>query len=148
VLLHHVNDSISLNGYVAVRLADVSRVIPDRSEAFVRRALELQGEWPPGPPPGDVDLATTRGLVDLFAALHPLVTVHAERQDPDICRIGVPYQVERGRLGLIEVTPQATWDAERPGVHRLRRITRLDTGQRYERALWSVAGTPAKHGQN
>lgn len=142
VLLQHVNDSIFLNGHFAVRLADISGVIPDRSGDFVRRAVELQDEWPPGPPPGDVDLEGTRRLIDSFAALHSLVTVHVERQDPDVAYIGVPFRSARGRLGLIEVTPQATWDADQPGSYRLRRITRLDTGQRYERALWSVAGAP------
>ncbi|MEP7053775.1 MAG: hypothetical protein ABI912_00825 [Actinomycetota bacterium] len=110
LLLRVFDHSIFLDGYSAVRRADVTGVQRGKNGKFVRRALELQGAWPPSPPPGEVSLETTRLLVETAGRLMPLVTLHVERRDPQVCYIGVPVVFRPRAVGLRQITPKATWD--------------------------------------
>ena len=140
VVLHRVDDDgVYLDGHTAVRLGDISRVTREQSGSFVEAALKLQEDWPPVRLWADEDLSTTRGVLKSAAVESPLVTVHVERLYPDSCFIGVLEAVERRRLTLELVSPRATW-LTGPDRYRLRDITRIDVGSRYERALWAVAG--------
>jgi hypothetical protein len=68
----------------------------------------------------------------------PLVTIHRESADPDVCHIGRVVSVTDKALTLHEVTPGATWD-DGMSVYKLREITRVDVGGGYEEALARVA---------
>lgn len=57
------------------------------------------------------------------------------------CRIGRVLHVDRRRVRLLEITPEATWE-EKPGDVRLAEITRVDFGGDYEDALCAVGGEP------
>lgn len=132
---------VAFNGFVALRLNDVTGAKRAHAPKFYRRALELHGEWPPAAPPGDIMLDGIRELVESAAGTHLLVTIHIEREDPEVCFIGAPVKFSRRWLHLLEVTPKAKWGAA-PSKWDLTAITRVDFDGRYERALLEVAGPP------
>jgi hypothetical protein len=70
------------------------------------------------------------------------VTIHREKVDPDVCAIGRVVEVKDGRVSLLEINPDATWNAK-PKDYQLRDITRVDFGGEYEEALQLVGGRSA-----
>ncbi len=140
VLLAVFSPGIDLNGYVALRLSDVSKVKRrGRPDDFVGRALAARGEWPPAPV--DVDLDTVAGLIKTAADVAPLVTLLVEEDDPAVCFIGRPVGFGDRSVRLLEITPQAEWE-KRPTKWAFENITRVDFGGRYEEALDLVGGPP------
>ncbi|MCU7730062.1 hypothetical protein ODJ79_40645 [Actinoplanes sp. KI2] len=140
LLMAVVDDGIRLNGFAALRSADVVAVKSRPTGGFVGKALALQGTWPPTAPP-NVDLTEIRKLVASVAEHFSLITLHLERSTPDACFIGRLVGIRKRAIGIREVSPQATWDP-RPTKWRLRKITRIDFGGAYENALYAVAGDP------
>jgi hypothetical protein len=57
--------------------------------------------------------------------------------DPDVCSIGRVVGSKRGRVMLLEIRPDATWEAS-PREYRLNEITRINFGGDYEDALHVV----------
>ncbi len=141
VVLAHLDGDITVDGFVAIRLADITRVRPAPNVSLVRRALKLRGEWPPPRPPATLDLRRRRDLIRSVHAVSPLITIFIERCDPEVCSIGVPTGFRGKKLMLAEVTPRAKWWGK-PTAWKLGRITRVDWGGRYEQALYDVAGPP------
>lgn len=139
VLLALLDPNMYLNGFAAIRLRDISKVKSPRTGSFVRRALELRGDWPPVG--ANVDLDGTAELVRTAAELAPLVTLHFERDDPTVCFIGKPVRFTRGSVRLMEVDPQAEWEPS-PSKWSLADVTRGEFAGRYEEALALVAGPP------
>jgi len=137
LLLANLDGAIVLDGYTALRRRDVKSVRRKCTADFVRTALTLRGQWPPAPPATQVDLEGTRSLLASLRGQWPLVTVHPELEDPDVCFIGDLQHVGRKWMRLREITPQATW-TEPPSEFRIDRITRVDMGGRYEQALIDV----------
>jgi hypothetical protein len=74
-----------------------------------------------------------------------VVTIHRENVDPDICQIGRVVAVDKDKVRLLEINPDASWDS-RPLVYRTREITRIDFGGSYEDALMLVGGPPPENG--
>ena len=87
-------------------------------------------------------MASTEDLLLSAGRSFPLVTIHREQVDPDVCWIGQVKRVERGRVSLLEINPDASWDAE-PKDYRVSEITRVSFGGDYESALHLVGGDPA-----
>jgi hypothetical protein len=69
------------------------------------------------------------------------VTIHREEADPEVCQVGRVISTGRGRVRLLEIHPDATWE-EHPTEYRLKEITRVDFGGDYEEALDLVGGSP------
>jgi hypothetical protein len=67
----------------------------------------------------------------------PLVTIHREKVDGAACWIGRLVDVAKGRVTLLEIGPDATWD-DRLQTYRLSEITRVDFGGDYEGALYLI----------
>jgi len=109
----------------------------DPYTGFVEAALRKRGHRVRRPP--RVDISSLETILLTAARLFPLVTIHCERLDPDVCHIGRVVQVERGRLFLLEIGPSADWDTE-VTEYSLRDITRVDFGGSYEEALSLVGG--------
>jgi hypothetical protein len=63
--------------------------------------------------------------------------------DPDVCWIGRVLGVDRNRVSLLEIGPDAKWD-EKPTEFTLSEITRVNFGGEYEDALHLVGGDPAR----
>jgi hypothetical protein len=140
VLLALLDPNINLNGYVAVRLADVSKVEPRGGpDTFVGRALSARGEWPPMSV--DMDLDSVGELIRTAAEVAPLVTLHIEEDDPTLCFIGRPVRFTSRSVHLHGITPEAEWE-DSPDVWAFADVTRVEFGGRYEDALALVGGTP------
>ncbi len=137
-LVARLDPALVLDGHVAVRLQDLSRLRTPPRQEVAQGALVLREQWPPRAPEG-VQLDDVRSVVTSLAA--PLVTVHPEHDDPDVCFVGQPRGFGRRTLWLRELTPAATWTND-VTKHRLDAITRIDVGGRYEQALLELAGPP------
>jgi hypothetical protein len=140
VLVAVLDPNMYLNGFAALRLADVKRVErrggPD---SFAGKALAARGEWPPHG--ADVNLDDLAELIRSAAAVAPLVTLHIEAADPDVCFIGRPVGFTRRWVHLLQISPEAEWDVE-PARWEFTEVTRVDFGGRYEEALSRVGGPP------
>ena len=131
------SDRIWFDGFECFRTSDVREFGVDPHTRFVEAVLRKRGERKPRTPP--IDLVSMEKLL-LTANRHfPLVTIHCERLDPDVCYIGRVVSVERGRVSLREIQQGAIWDFT-PNEYRLRDITRVNFGGDYEDALAIVGG--------
>jgi hypothetical protein len=139
-LLALVNDRLWFDGFECFRVADVLRVRPDPYAAFAEAALKKRGERKPRKPRIDLDSVET--LLRSVGQAFPLVTIHREKAIPDVCHIGRVVKVFRGRLSLLEIRPNASWE-DRPTEYRLADITRVNFGGDYEEALHIVGGDAA-----
>jgi hypothetical protein len=66
---------------------------------------------------------------------------YRERVDPGGCWIGRVQGIDRGRLSLLEIGPDAKWE-DSPEEYRVAEITRVNFGGDYENALHLVGGDP------
>lgn len=138
-LLSLVSDRIRYDGFECFRLEDIQAVRPDPYAKFVETALAKRGEQRPPKPP--VNVENIDQLLLSAGRAFPLVAVHLERMKSDACWIGQVTNIERRRLSLLEINPDATWDEE-PREHRIEDITRVSFGGDYENALYLVGGEP------
>ena len=138
LLLALLDPAIVLDGHAALRLTDLRRVRRRQSGEMAQQALTLRGQWPPTPPEPGLDLESTEGLLTSLMT-QPVLTIHPEHDNPDICFVGAPVAQDDQTLRLVEVTPRGVWNS-RPTKYRVEGITRIDVGGRYEQALLSVAG--------
>jgi hypothetical protein len=138
-LLLLLNDRIWFDGFECFRVGDVREFMADPHVRFAEAALRKREECRPRSP--RVELGSIEGLL-LTANRHfPVVTIHCERLDPEVCYIGRVLGVERGHVSLLEIQPGAIWDAI-PNEYRLRDITRVSFGGDYEDALSMIGGDP------
>ena len=138
-LLSLVSDRIWFDGFECVRVSDVIAIKPDPYADFAERALKKRGERVPKKP--RVDLERIEALLLSASRAFPLLAIHLEQADPDVCWIGRVRGVGRGRVSLLEINPDARWDQE-PREHRLSKITRVNFAGDYENALHLVGGDP------
>jgi hypothetical protein len=139
-LLALVSDRIWFDGFECFRVSDISDLRPDPYAAFAEAALKNRGERVPKKP--RVRLATTEDLLLSAGRSFPLVAIHREHADPDLCWIGQVRRVDRGRVAFLGINPDASWDAD-PKDYRVSEITRVNFGGDYENALHLVGGDPA-----
>jgi hypothetical protein len=139
LLLHVLNyDSMVLNGYSAVKVSDVRKVtrLADEYEGFMVKALRARKVRPKAQP--RVSLQTTRHLLETSAQYFPLITIHEEKRDSEVCWIGRPAGFPGASVEMREVSPAGRWHM-RPSRYQLRSITKIDFGGAYEDALARVA---------
>jgi hypothetical protein len=140
LLLALVGDGIRFNGFQCFRLRDIRELqIPHPHTVFVETALKKRGERLPRRP--QVNIACVGELLRSANGSFPLVTIHREQVDPDVCWIGQVLEVDSRRVVLREINPDARWDHE-PTEYRLSEITRVAFGGDYEDALHLVGGLP------
>jgi hypothetical protein len=139
-LLSVVNDCIVFDGFNALRFDDIKQIwSPAPHHAFVERALSLRKQERPLAP--GVDVSSLGALLTSAARAFPLITLHRERVDPDVCQIGRLVVIGERSVTLREISPDATWY---PGTesYDLQDITRVDFGCLYEAALFAVNQAP------
>jgi hypothetical protein len=140
-LLALVADGVRFNGFQCFRIADVRELqVPAKYATFVQAALRKRGERIPRKP--RLTIGSLEQLLWSANRAFPLVTIHRERVDPDVCHIGRVTALEKGRVSLLEIGPDALWDKQL-SQYRLSEITRVDFGGDYEEALQLVGGAPA-----
>lgn len=133
-LIARTLDGGYFDGYSAFRLKDVGRV--HRDTTFQSRFARTQPEWPPTPPP--VDLDSTVGVLRSLATFAPLVGIE-KANERDALWIGVPVKVGPKWTWLHEVRPDATWQ-HKPLGYKTRQITNVQVGDHYMTALAAMAG--------
>ena len=137
-LLALVSDRIWYDGFECLRLSDVRDIKLDSYARFAEVALKRRRERFPRKP--RVNLSTVEELLVSASRVFPLVTIHREQVDPAVCWIGRVVGIDRGRVTLLEIRPDATWK-RKPTEYRLSEITRVNFGGDYEDALALVSGT-------
>jgi hypothetical protein len=138
-LLALVSDRIWFDGFEYFRIRDVKHVEPDPYARFAEVALKKRGER--RPKNQRVSLVNVKDIL-LSAGEHfPLVTIHREQVDPNVCWIGRVRRVNEGRVTLLEIGPDAVWD-DSPREYKLSEITRVNFAGDYENALYLVGGEP------
>lgn len=136
-----VRDVAWFNGFQCFRMSDVRGLqVPPKFAAFVEAALKKRGERIPKKP--RVSVESIEELLVSANRAFPLVTIHREKVRPGKCRIGRILNVIGGRVSLLEINPDATWDSN-SSEYKLSEITRVDFGGDYEHALHLVGGSPA-----
>jgi hypothetical protein len=138
-LLALVGDRIWFDGFECFRINDAKDVRLDPYSAFAQAALKTRGESRPKKP--RVSVANIEDLLLSAGKAFPLVTIHREQVDPAACWIGRVQNVNRGRVTLLEIGPDAVWD-DSPARYRVTEITRVNFGGDYESALHLVGGEP------
>lgn len=137
LLLLLIGDGIAYAGFQAFRVQDVvSLEVPSPRAAFYETVLRKRGLTRPQTP--NLNLSSAQELVQSAGNRFPLVTIHREKTDPDVCHIGQVISASHTSVSLLEVTPDAKWD-EVPTTYRLAQVTRVDVGGPYEDALALVA---------
>ena len=138
-LLALVSDRIWFDGFECFRIADVSQLRVDPYEQFAKNALKKRGEKWRGKP--RVSLKNVHDLLLTAGRAFPLVTIHREEIDPDVCWVGRVLEVTPEVVRLLEIGPDAGWETK-PEEYRLKEITHVNFGGDYEDALYLVAGEP------
>lgn len=138
VLLHQADERAYLDGYAAVPVADVFDAwTVDAHATVTERALRLLGEQPEPLP--ELELTSIRTVIEYADANFPLVTVHVERDIPDVCYIGRVERFSEDDFTLATITPGARWEGEETFSYDA--VTRVGFGGRYEDALARVAAS-------
>jgi hypothetical protein len=141
-LLALVSDRLWFDGFECFRIADIRKLRPDPYERFVERALKKRGEKRL-----DKLRVSVKNIQELLVTAgreFPLVTIHREEIDPDVCWIGRILEVTPEVVKILEIDPDAVWETK-PEEYLLKEITRVNFGGDYEDALYLVGGEP--HGK-
>ncbi len=140
-LLALVSDRIWFDGFECFRVGDVKKLRKDDYAKFAETALNSRGERRPKKP--RVSVQNVEELLRSASKAFPLVTIHREKFDPDVCWIGRVVDVSGGRVSLLEIGPDAKWE-DSPTEYRLSEITHVNFGGDYEAALYLVGGEPPR----
>ena len=138
-LMVHIDDSIRFDGFQVHRNRDVRKLQTEPYAKFQETALKRRRARRPVKP--RIRLHDFRQLIRTAGRSFPLLAIHRERVDPDICQIGAVTHVGEHRVTLREITPDGTWLDELHD-YALREITRVDFGDSYADALYVVGGRP------
>ena len=139
-LMAEVDDTIHLDGFLCLRYKDVRKLeSPAKFETFLAAALKQRGERVPKAP--SVSLASISDLLLTAATNFPLITIHREKADPEVCHIGRIAGLNKKQVALLEIGPDALWEDE-PTIYSLKEITQVGFGGGYEEALILVGGEP------
>lgn len=136
LLMHLVDDRITLNGYSLIRVKDITELNVEVEHAcFIEKALEIRKKRVKRPVL--VDLADINTILFSIDQNYPLLTLHRESHDPDSCYVGSVESICDKTVLINEMDPDAKWSGNKRLP--LDEITRIDFGGGYETALALVA---------
>jgi hypothetical protein len=138
--LQLVDNACRFDGYLCLRYADVTGCETDPHADFITKALAARGLTRSDAPA--IDLSSLETLLHSAGAAFPLVTIHIEDVDEEVCYIGRVAKVTAKQLILHEVDPDGSWETS-PSHYNLGDVTRVDFGGAYEEALWLIAALRA-----
>lgn len=142
--LQVIDDRIQPNGVSILRIADVTACdVPHRHNDFVQTALKLKG-FERQPPP-DVDLSSTRAVLQTAGPISPILSIHSELVEPDLFVIGHVISVSEAEFSIRQITPDAKWEKELEN-YPLKDVTRIDFQGGYEEALRIVVESKGQQG--
>lgn len=135
VLMHMLSGAtMKLNGYTALRVKDITKVVDDHS--FAPTALRLMGERPR--PQLDLLLLDLPGLLSSASPIFPLMAIFREKLPNGGCYIGKVREMKPKKVEITAVNRGGEWMGE-AYKFRYKDITRIDLGDGYLEALWVVA---------
>jgi hypothetical protein len=134
-----LGDGVTFVGYQAYRLTDLAALTTPAPYAAFQEAV-IRKRKLRRTIPRKLDLSSTVALLSSANAKFPLITIHCEEKNPELCHIGRVAATSRTSVMLNEVTPSATWESGL-STYPLAQITRVDFGGPYEEALALVAGS-------
>jgi hypothetical protein len=140
-----LGDGVTFVGYQAYRLADLAVLTSPAPYAAFQEAV-IRKRKLRRTIPRKLDFSSTAALLSSANAKFPLITIHCEEKDPELCHIGRVAATSRTSVMLNEVTPSATWE-NGFSTYPLAQITRIDFGGPYEEALALVADLPRLSGK-
>jgi hypothetical protein len=133
VLLHRLDSEMwTLNGYVAVRVADVDFAEKSERGSFAGEVVRLKKLRPKRP--SRVSTVNTEELLRSAAAAYPLVSVERDHDDRGVAWIGRPVVLGPKEAVFKLIDTAGRW---MPGTMtiKLGSITRVDFGGEYELLL-------------
>ena len=137
-LIALVSDGVRPNGYQCYRLADIRKLqVPDKFARFHEAVLKKREI--PFPKKPTVNVSNIENLLHTANKAFPLIRIHREKTNASACWIGRVVNLGGGRVTLLEIGPDASWDDELE-TYRLSEITRIDFGGDYENALQLIGG--------
>ena len=138
-LLLLIDDTIRFNGFECFRISDITGLRTDPYSSFVETVLKKRKLKKPSTP--RINILSTKRLLESGSKAFPLITIHTERRDPDVCHIGRVTDIDKTYLSFLEIRPGAVWETQMTR-YKLRDITRVSFGGGYEDALFIVGGEP------
>ncbi len=125
--------SLSLNGYSAVRLRDMTSWSID--DTFVTRALRLLSQKPTSC--SGIAVTDWASLITWVQSNYSLVIIESEKEAPGALYIGrVAAQTKRG-ISLHELDKHACWEKQ-PTKHKYSSITQVEFDSGYSHALAAI----------
>jgi hypothetical protein len=138
-LLAVESDQVRFDGFCCFRARDVKNLRRDPYAAFAEAAFKKLKE--PMPKKPKVSVSSIEELLLSANRAFPVLTIHRETVDPEVCWIGKIKEIQRGQVALLEIGPDAKWD-RKPTFYKMNEITAVEFGGEYERALHLVGGNP------
>ena len=141
VLLEPVRDRIDLDGYDILRVRDVAKVEDSPKKLFYEAVLRKRRQKPTRT---TVNLDTTDSLLLSSSRTWPLIVIHREARDPDVCEVGSVIEAGSRQYVLRPIDTSGVF--EPPETYRTSDVTRVQFGGGYESALALVARPSATSG--
>jgi hypothetical protein len=138
ILIEVIGDNVRLDGCNILRKKDITALeVPNPRAEFYEKALRLQAERRGKHPALQLD--NVRTALETVNAASPLVVIHRESIDPDVCEIGRILEFKTRSFVMQMMDLHAEFHEE-IDTYDYTEITRIDFGGGYENALALVAG--------
>ncbi|MBL8211621.1 MAG: hypothetical protein JNK87_12950 [Bryobacterales bacterium] len=126
-----------LNGYTVFRNADVKQWRTVGPDEFSAKAAKLHRLRPMAP--AGLRYSSMQEAALTAGAAFPLITIHQERLDRNVCFVGKVERVTRRRVTILPISPAGNWETKREH-YEIADITRIDFGGAYETLLARMGG--------
>ena len=132
-----MDDSIRLDGFDALRLADIARIRSSfKNRAFYVRGLASKRRT--AATNASYNLISTRALLESIQANNALLTIEREAGDADGTDVGRITSFARHDCAMRTISPGAVWRSGRERI-AYKDITRIGFGSEYDETIAAVA---------